>query len=109
MNFHPRKFLVPSLLGELVLEDYVEGQENLPVSAGFELTTLGLLVQEHNYSATVQPTHTHTHTHTQTSFSLTMQEEEKRKKSGQVESNPCCYPSHNVCACQVSSPEVEGF
>ena len=33
----------------------VEGQESFPVSAGFELTTLGLLVQEHNYSAT---THT---------------------------------------------------
>ena len=30
----------------------VEGQENFPVSAGFELTTHGLLVQEHNYSAT---------------------------------------------------------
>ena len=28
----------------------VEG--NFPVSAGFELTTHGLLVQEHNYSAT---------------------------------------------------------
>ena len=33
----------------------VEGQESFPVSPGFELTTLGLLVQEHNYSAT---THT---------------------------------------------------
>ena len=41
-------------LGGLVWED-VEGQESFPVSAGFELTTLGLLVQEHNYSAT---THT---------------------------------------------------
>ena len=30
----------------------VKGQEGFPVSAGFELTTLGLLVQEHNYSAT---------------------------------------------------------
>ena len=30
----------------------VEGQEKFPVSAGFELTTHGLLVQEHNYSAT---------------------------------------------------------
>ena len=38
-------------LGGLVWED-VEGQENFPVSAGFELTTHGLLVQEHNYSAT---------------------------------------------------------
>ena len=35
----------------LVWED-VEGQENFPVSAGFELITHGLLVQEHNYSAT---------------------------------------------------------
>ena len=34
-----------------VWED-VEGQESFPVSAGFELTTQGLLVQEHNYSAT---------------------------------------------------------
>ena len=34
----------------------VGGQENFTVSAWFELTTLGLLVQEHNY------THTHTHT-----------------------------------------------
>ena len=34
----------------------VDGQERSPVSAGFELTTLGLLVQEHNYSAT---THFH--------------------------------------------------
>ena len=38
-------------LGGLVWED-VEGQESFPVSAGFELTTQGLLVQEHNYSAT---------------------------------------------------------
>ena len=38
-------------LGGLVWED-VEGQENFPVSAGFELTILGLLVQERNYSAT---------------------------------------------------------
>ena len=30
----------------------VEGQEKFPVSAGYELTTQGLLVQEHNYSAT---------------------------------------------------------
>ena len=30
----------------------VEGQENFLVSAGFELTTHELLVQEHNYSAT---------------------------------------------------------
>ena len=30
----------------------VEGQESFPVSAGFELTTQELLVQEHNYSAT---------------------------------------------------------
>ena len=35
----------------LVWED-VEGQESFPVSAGFELITHGLLVQEHNYSAT---------------------------------------------------------
>ena len=34
----------------------VEGQESFPVSAGFELTYQGLLVQEHNYCAT---THTH--------------------------------------------------
>ena len=34
----------------------VEGQEDFPVSAGFELTIHGLLVQEHNYSAT---THSH--------------------------------------------------
>ena len=27
----------------------VEGQENFPVSAGFELTTHELLVQEHNH------------------------------------------------------------
>ena len=33
----------------------VEGQESFPVSAGFELTTQGLLVQEHNYSATTHP------------------------------------------------------
>ena len=34
-----------------VWED-VEGQESFPVSSGFELTILGLLVQEHNlYSA----------------------------------------------------------
>ena len=33
----------------------VEGQESFLVSAGFELTTLELLIQEHNYSAT---THT---------------------------------------------------
>ena len=38
-------------LSGLVWED-VEGQESFPVSAGFELTTHGLLVQEHNYSAT---------------------------------------------------------
>ena len=39
-------------LGGLVWED-VEGQESFPVSAsaGFELTTQRLLVQEHNYSA----------------------------------------------------------
>ena len=30
----------------------VERQENFSVSAGFELITHGLLVQEHNYSAT---------------------------------------------------------
>ena len=30
----------------------VEGQEILPVSAGFELTKQGMLVQEHSYSAT---------------------------------------------------------
>ena len=41
-------------LGGLVWED-VEGQENFPVSAGFELTTHGLLVQEHT-----QPSHTAT-------------------------------------------------
>ena len=39
-------------LGELVWED-VEGQESFPVSAGLELITHGLLVQEHNYSATM--------------------------------------------------------
>ena len=38
-------------LGGLVWED-VEGQKNFPVSAGFELITHGLLIQEHNYSAT---------------------------------------------------------
>ena len=38
-------------LDGMVWED-VEGQKNFPVSAGFELTTHGLLVQEHNYSAT---------------------------------------------------------
>ena len=38
-------------LGGLVWED-VEGQENFPISAGFELITHGLLVEEHNYSAT---------------------------------------------------------
>ena len=38
-------------LGGLVWED-VEEQESFPVSAEFELTTLGFLVQEHNYSAT---------------------------------------------------------
>ena len=32
-------------------EDVI-GQENYPTSAGFELTTHELLVQEHNYSAT---------------------------------------------------------
>ena len=37
----------------------VEGQEGFPVSAGFELTTLGLLIQEDNYSATA--THTPAH------------------------------------------------
>ena len=31
--------------------DDVEGQESFPVSAGFELTTKGFLVQKHNYSA----------------------------------------------------------
>ena len=41
-------------LGGLVWKD-VEGQESFPVSAGFELTTLGLLDQDDNYSAT---THT---------------------------------------------------
>ena len=46
-------------LGGLVWED-VEGQENFPVSAGFELTTHGLLVQEHNFSAnTHNPTCVH--------------------------------------------------
>ena len=34
------------------MQEAVEGQENFPVSAGFELTIQGLLVQEHNYSAT---------------------------------------------------------
>ena len=37
-------------LGGLVLEG-VEGQERFPVSAGFELTTQELLIQEQNYSA----------------------------------------------------------
>ena len=39
----------PTFLVGLVWED-VEGQENIPVSAGFKLTTHELLVQEHNYS-----------------------------------------------------------
>ena len=34
----------------------VEGQESFPASARFELTTQGLSVQEHNYSAI--PPHT---------------------------------------------------
>ena len=34
--------------------------------AGFELTTQGLLVKEHNYSATATHTHPHEHTHTHT-------------------------------------------
>ena len=34
----------------------VKGQESFPVSAGFELTSQGLFVQEHNYSATTHST-----------------------------------------------------
>ena len=30
-----------------------EGENNFAISAGFELTTHWLLVQEHNYSATI--------------------------------------------------------
>ena len=42
-------------LGALVWEDF-EGQESFPVSAGYEFTTQGLLVQEHNYCATTHTT-----------------------------------------------------
>ena len=43
-------------LGGLVWED-VEGQESFPVSAGFELTTQRLLVQEPNYSTSTHTQH----------------------------------------------------
>ena len=42
------------------MREDIEGQESFPFSAVFELTTQGLLVQEHNYSAT---THARTCTH----------------------------------------------
>ena len=59
----PENSRSPSQLGGLVWEEDVEGQENFPVSAGFELTTLGLSVQEHKYSATLPHTHARTHAH----------------------------------------------
>ena len=58
----------------------VEGQESFSVSAGFELTTLGLLVQELNYSTT--PPH---HTHTHKSKKKKKKKAKKKKKKKQID------------------------
>ena len=55
----------------------VQGQKSFPVSAGFELITLGLSVQEHNYSITHTHAHTHTHTHAHTHACTHIHDERK--------------------------------
>ena len=91
-------------------EEDVEGQENFPVSAGFELATLGLLVQGCEFKPSTECTaHAHIHTHLEPAHGMEYHDGSVLDES-RTNGNKLAYDSiTQKCLRLVRSPCLQNF